>query len=63
MDKDKQAIAFGTLVLGAMEEVRRMEATLPDGFAVDEMVHVITTPDGQDWKISVGRPSEDGEDD
>lgn len=61
MSDEKKAAAFGQLVLGAMDEIRAMEARLPEGFGVDEMVHVIKTADGESWKIIVARPSEDDE--
>lgn len=57
---DKEAIAFGKLLISMFAEFKRIEATLPEGFETDELVKVIACADG-DWRISVSRPSEEDE--
>lgn len=61
MSEDDKALAFGKFLMGAMEELRRMEFSMPTGFVPEEMTHVVQTADGNTWKISVSRAGEDDE--
>jgi hypothetical protein len=56
--EDKEAVAFGKLLISMFAEFKRVEATLPEGFEPDELVNTIACADG-DWRISVSRPSDE----